>query len=313
LTTVHEQTDGGADMKTTAMNPERLSLGRLRPLWTVVWKSSAFFLLWAVLTSLTVVPFAAQLKALEEAAPLHARLYFDVSGAVMMLLATWVMVRWIDRRALVTAGFAPDHLRRDVALGLVLGLIWLALSLLVLWAPGWLTLQPVSTIHWPSLALSAVAMLFNVLTQQLLLCGYIFQTIRSKFNPIVALVASAGLFSLFHAGAFSGGWGPPLNVFLAGALFGIAYRLTGNLWLPSAIHFAWNFLLGPGLGLTVSGQAIGNAWQAFRVQGPALFTGGDFGVEGGLAVTLTTLVVMAALLTLRPMLRPSPPARQPFG
>lgn len=300
-------------MKTTEMNSERLSLGWLGPIWTVLWKSGAFFLLWAVLTSLTVVPFAAQLKALEEAAPLQARLYFDVSGAVMMLLPTWVMVRWIDRRAFVTAGFALNHLRRDVTLGLVLGLIWLAVSLLTLWVPGWLTLQPVNAIHWPTLALSAIAMVFNVLTQQLLLCGYIFQTIRSRFHPIVAIVASAGLFSLFHAGAFSGGWVPPLNVFLAGALFGLAYSLTGNLWLPIAIHFAWNFLLGPGLGLTVSGQSIGNAWQAFSVQGPALFTGGDFGVEGGLIVTVATLAMMAALIALRPVFRSSPPARQPFG
>jgi hypothetical protein len=300
-------------MKTAQMSPERLSLGWLRPLWTAVWKSGAFFLLWAVLTSLTVVPFAAQLRALEESAPLQARLYFDLSGAVMMLLATWVMVRWIDRRAFVTAGFAPNHLPRDIPLGLALGLIWLAISLLILWVPGWLTLQPVNTIHSPSLTLSAVAMAFNVLTQQLLLCGYIFQTIRSKSNAVVAIVASAGLFSLFHAGAFSGGWVPPLNVFLAGALFAFAYSLSGNLWLPIAIHFAWNFLLGPGLGLTVSGQEIGNAWQAFQVQGPALFTGGDFGVEGGLIVTLTTLVMIAALLTLRPVFRSNPPARQPFG
>lgn len=285
----------------------------LKPLWTVVWKSSAFFLLWAVLTSLTVVPFGAQLKALEEAAPLQARLYFDLAGAVMMVLATWAMVRWIDRRAIVTAGFAPNHLWRDVPLGLVLGLIWLAISLLILGVLGWLTLQPVNAIHGPALALSALAMVFNVLTQQLLLCGYIFQTIRSRFHPIVAIVVSAGLFSLFHAGAFSGGWVPPVNVFLAGALFGLAYSLTGNLWLPIAIHFAWNYLLGPGLGLTVSGQEIGNAWQAFSVQGPALFTGGDFGLEGGLIVTVTTLVMMAALLALRPVFRSNPPVRPPFG
>ncbi len=46
-------------------------------------------------------------------------------SAVMMLLATWVMVRWMDRRALATAGFAPDQPWRDAPLGLALGLIWL--------------------------------------------------------------------------------------------------------------------------------------------------------------------------------------------
>lgn len=73
-------------------------------------------------------------------------------------------------------------------------------------------------------------------------------------------------------------------------------------WLPIAIHFAWNFLLGPGLGLTVSRQDLGSSWQAFAVNGPAAFTGGTFGLEGGLVVAATTLTMIALLFVLRPNL-----------
>src|SRR3989338_8412707 len=79
------------------------------------------------------------------------------------------------------------------------------------------------------------------------------------------------------------------NVFCAGCLFCMSYRFAGNLWFPIAIHFVWNFLLGSVLGLVVSGQShLGKGSRILNLDGPALFTGGAFGLEGGLIVTFTT-------------------------
>ena len=114
----------------------------------------------------------------------------------------------------------------------------------------------------------------------------------------MAILSSAVLFSAFHAGAFQGAWLlPALNLFIAGVVFGTAYCLSGNLWLPIAIHFTWNLLLGPVLGLTVSGQDdLNGGWQVFAVHGPQLFTGGPFGIEGGLVVTLTSASIIGLML-----------------
>ena len=70
----------------------------------------------------------------------------------------------------------------------------------------------------------------------------------------------------------------------------------GNLWLPVAAHFTWNLVLGPVLGLTVSGSSqLGLGWRMLSVEGPPLITGGDFGPEGGLMVTLTTALLVTAM------------------
>lgn len=139
-------------------------------------------------------------------------------------------------------------------------------------------------------------MVFNVLTQELLLCGFIFQTIRRQSNNVIAMALSAILFAGYHAGAFKGEWLPVVNVFAAGLLFSLAYITTGNLWLPISIHFVWNLLLGPVLGLTESGKSdLGSGWKMFVVKGPPIFTGGAFGLEGGLVVTLTVLVCIVLL------------------
>lgn len=82
---------------------------------------------------------------------------------------------------------------------------------------------------------------------------------------------------------------------LGGLMYGIAFLGGKNIWLPIGMHFAWNFVQGPVLGFSVSG----NATPGLVVQQPAgmpLLTGGDFGVEGGLVGMAFRFVVIALVL-----------------
>ncbi len=255
-----------------------------------------FIILWGTISAPFVIPFNDQLKQFEKVSPLQARLYFDVTSALAVLVAAWVMVRFIDRRPFITLGFMPNHVVRDFVLGVCIGITWLGLSVLVLWIMGYVSLRPFFAFSWSILGWAAFALVFNTLTQEVLVRSYIFQTIQSQTNFIWAIVISALLFMAMHVGVYAGAWLPAVNVFIAGVLFGVAYYLTGNLWLPMAIHFTWNFMLGPFLGLSVSGQnQLSSGWQMVTVIGPILWSGGSFGVEGGLIVTVTTIISTAAI------------------
>jgi membrane protease YdiL (CAAX protease family) len=205
------------------------------------------------------------------------------------------MARFVDRRSFSTLGFSPAQLGRDLLMGILIGSLWLGLSLGVLWLFGWAIPESSGVLDGPVLAVAGLALVLNTVIQEVLARSYTFQTIRSQTSPAWAILLSAVIFMLYHAAGFRGAWLPAVNVFLAGVLFGVAVYRTGNLWLPISIHFAWNFLLGPVLGLAVSGQDIANHWQLFSLQGPVLFSGGAFGIEGGLIVTLITLLGTAAL------------------
>jgi hypothetical protein len=51
--------------------------------------------------------------------------------------------------------------------------------------------------------------------------------------------------------------------------------------------------MGPLLGLTESGRIDqGAGWKMFEIKGPELFTGGKFGLEGGLIVTITAATII---------------------
>jgi hypothetical protein len=83
---------------------------------------------------------------------------------------------------------------------------------------------------------------------------------------------------------------------LAGVLLGIVYWKTRALWMPSALHVAWNWSLAL-WGLPISGVEIGKMpWEAEIAGGPVWLSGGDYGPEGGVIATLVLGAAVGLLL-----------------
>lgn len=272
----------------------------LRSYWSVIWRSVIFFLLWGIFCAVFIVPFNSSLKAIELTQPIVSKLFYDSIGALTVCLAAWLMVRFIDKRSFTSLGFIRRNAFREMGLGIILGILWLAVSLGIVWAAGFFSMQTAS-ISYPLLFGIGVSVLFNAFSQEVLVRSYLYQTIRSRSNPLWAIILTSLLFSALHIGAFKEAWLPAVNVFGAGILLALAYQFTGNVWMPTGIHFAWNYLLGPVLGLTVSGQDPWGIGRHFvQIKGPEICTGGAFGLEGGLIVSVTILVMIGFLLGMYP-------------
>lgn len=271
----------------------------LKAIWRVLWKIAVFLTLWGVLYTPLLIPAVNRFQQTGGLDSPLARLYFELTGAAAILISAWIMTRFVDKRSFASLGFMPGNIMRDVLHGLGLGLGMMAVSVGILWVAGWAVPQSVVSFSLIALVLIGVAMLANTIVQEVLVRGYIQQTIQSQFGSKLAVITSALIFMLLHIGAIKGGLLPSINLFAAGILLGLAYVVTKNLWLPIALHFGWNFLQGPVFGLTVSGQSVDSGWRIFRLAGPALFTGGNFGLEGGLVATFITVLGIVTLLLLR--------------
>jgi uncharacterized protein len=268
----------------------------LSTVWKILWRVGLFFLIWGLLLVPFLVPFTSALIKWKQTSPLEARLYGDIVSLATILLTTWLMTRFLDHRPFHTIGLSLEHILHYLLVGFVIGTTWLGVSVCIAWGLGWALPIPPVGFTWSVLAGTAISVLLNVIVQELLLCGFIFQTIRRQSNAVIAIIVSSILFAGYHAGTFKGDWLPVINVFGAGLLFCLAYIIAGNLWFPISIHFAWNLLIGPVLGLTESGKSyLGGGWKMIMVNGPSLFTGGTFGLEGGLIVTLTVSVIIVLM------------------
>ena len=266
-------------------------------LWSVVWRLIALLIVWGTLLS----PLALVGKNLFERSQTESGLWrwLAVESCILLalLIALWIMLRFTDRRSLASLGFRAAHFVRDSLLGMLIGAAMIAACLLPLVVLGFAEFRVSGAIAAMPLLLSAAAVLVNAATQELLARGYILQTIRARFSLIAAVVVSSLLFVVMHAPALAKA--PPLasiNLFLISIVFTLAYLKTENLWMPVALHFMWNFLLGPLFGLTVSGRSLQSVWQLASLSGPNIMTGGSFGLEGSVIATAVTVFTLILFL-----------------
>jgi hypothetical protein len=136
--------------------------------------------------------------------------------------------------------------------------------------------------------------------------GYMLQTLARAKLFWVGLIITSFLFASAHNDNPSANVLSWLNTFIAGVWFAVAYYKTRNLWFPFGLHLMWNWFQGAILGINVSGlQRIAPApvLQASDA-GPDWLTGGQYGLEGGIACTIA-LIFSTALIYFLPFLKPT--------
>ncbi|HLY59762.1 MAG TPA: type II CAAX endopeptidase family protein [Terriglobia bacterium] len=138
--------------------------------------------------------------------------------------------------------------------------------------------------------------------------GYPFQRLIESVGPAWAVAILSVAFGLMHLGNPSHTWLSTLNTALIGIPLALAYLRTRALWLPLGIHFAWNFVLGFGLGLPVSGIQFSNTLLRADVHGIVPMTGGNYGPEGswlttGVVVLITLYVLFSKGIYITPEMR----------
>ena len=273
--------------------------GRLHPAWRV----TLYLLVTLVGMLLTQVPIVVAYVAYRilsglppeavlgevKRLPLALTLPATVMELGVIWLLTYLFRRFLDRRSFTSLGFEQ---RRgwlwEIGLGVILGFALMGGIFLVEWAGGWLT---IGDGVWRSQALGpALLMLAGYFalfilagaSEEIMFRGYILQNLREWPGTMLAVVISSILFGLVHGLNPNFNLFAALNIALAGVAFCYAYLMTGNLWLPLAFHFSWNFFQGPVFSFPVSGMISGGLLLTQVSQARSAITGGAFGPEGGL-------------------------------
>lgn len=131
--------------------------------------------------------------------------------------------------------------------------------------------------------------------EELVFRGYLLQK-PAKLNLAVSVAVTSILFAFVHGGNPAVGTIALVNISLAGVLLALAWVWRRNLWIPIGIHVVWNVFSGPVLGHEVSGLSLPKTLFRTVDPGPALLTGGEFGIEASVYLTLAELAVIAFLL-----------------
>jgi membrane protease YdiL (CAAX protease family) len=134
--------------------------------------------------------------------------------------------------------------------------------------------------------------------EELLFRGILFRWLEEFGGSWLALALTSALFGILHI------FNPNATLLSsfaiaieAGVLLGGTYMLTRNLWMPIGLHAAWNFTQGEIFDVPVSGLDSHGLVEA-QLSGPALLSGGAFGLEASLIAMIVATAAGVALVVL---------------
>lgn len=233
--------------------------------------------------------------------PVVAAMLFGFAfTALLIFLWVWLF----ERRGLRAIGFNSDGLKR-FGRGFLIGLGFLAAVVGLIWAVGGYRIEAAGV--WAAPSFAAILPILILLagfciqgsTEEIVMRGWIMQIIASRHGIIWAMVVNAVLFSLLHGMNIKPEPGLMLglvNIVLVGVFFSLYAIREQSIWGVCGWHAAWNWLLGLGFGLEVSGNPIETPPLIVDLTGnagaPWWLTGGGFGPEGSV---MTTLVLGAGI------------------
>ncbi|EMS69691.1 CPBP family intramembrane glutamic endopeptidase [Ruminiclostridium cellobioparum] len=217
---------------------------------------------------------------------------------IIVTILVIVYCRFIEKRSLYSMGFVKRKAVFNYLLGLVIGAVMFGAGVLICWLTGALAFNGVILGNSLGLVFAFfLAFLFQGMSEEVMLRGYFMVSIAAKKTVVVAILLNSILFALMHILNNGISLLPVINLTLFGIFASVYMLRTGNIWGVCAIHSMWNFVQGNIFGIAVSGINIKASVFSFVPAGTGtLINGGDFGLEGGLGVTI--VLVAAIIITL---------------
>ena len=216
-------------------------------------------------------------------------------GCGVAIILYWFVMKFLARRQV------PELLHQraisEIMFGGVVAFIFIIVStvLVVLfdgysfqWATG-----NASSIVLPIIT----AALGAAVIEELIFRGLVFQAIEKMGGSWIALVVTSIFFGIVHLGNPGATiWGAFSISIEAGVLLGAAFLWRRNIWFVIGLHFFWNTIQGL-LSIPVSGHHSTGLFTV-EVAGPALLTGGEFGLEASIVTVIMGLLIAIPMLIL---------------
>lgn len=217
-------------------------------------------------------------------------LAIDIVPIILVIL----YVKLIEKRTISSLGITKNNIAKNYSIGLLIGLVMICSTFIIN-----LSLSSISLsmnpdgINWLFVLLAIFGYLIQGFNEELICRGFLMNSVASRKGPVVGIISNSVFFSLLHL------LNPDvtvlsfINILLFGLVFSLIFYKTNNIWIVGAIHSIWNFFQGIVFGSQVSGlSTFSSIFKSTPVVGKDLLNGGAFGFEGGVVVTIVTLVTV---------------------
>lgn len=222
-----------------------------------------------------------------------------IANFAPIFIFQWIWLWLIEQRPMKSLGLVLKSAGKKYLRGALIGFVMILLSVGVPAGFGQYTVQYFVTtgsgVILPlGILISLIGWIVQGAAEELLFRGYLMPVISVRYGAVWGVLISSCTFAALHLLNENLTILALVNLLLFG-IFAALYTLADqSLWGIFAIHSLWNWAQGSLFGLSVSGSHLGDQAPIQLInKGPAWLTGGAFGPEGGIAVTL---VLVAAII-----------------
>ncbi len=222
---------------------------------------------------------------------------FELFATIGALIVCIGYCTKFERRRLFTLGFVRKDAVKESLAGFGVGAVMFSAVYGIMLLSGQVSFGGLNAnVSY----LAIIAFFFGCIVQgfseELLFRGYYMVSGATTGNVLVAVFTSSVLFSVLHIANEGITVLAVINIFLFGLFNALYFIRRGSIWGVGMLHAIWNFAEGNIFGCNVSGINFDSSVFATSVNGGnGLFSGGAFGPEGGLAVTIVLVIGLTVL------------------
>lgn len=241
----------------------------------------------------------AGMKVVTAFAQSNTMLIIMLFANIGMIFVTLLFCKVIQKRKVTTVGFRKPGLWKEYLCGMGVGFVLFSVAVLICVVTGSLKLQGLSaTFSIGVFVMFLLGYMIQGMAEEVMCRGYFLVSVSRRYPLAVGIAANAVLFAALHLLNNGISVLAFINLVLFGIFASVYFVKRGNIWGVGALHSIWNLVQGNVYGIRVSGvQSSCTILSSEMVAGRELINGGDFGLEGGLAVTIVlvagTLIMLA--------------------
>jgi hypothetical protein len=219
-------------------------------------------------------------------------------GFAPIFILVWAWLWLFERRPLWTVGLERKGWLSKYLRGAFLGVLMIAVTVGLSVALGYVDLEGSGLELGVAISGSMILLVGWIVqgaAEEILFRGFLFPILGSRYGLVLGVLISSMLFALLHIFNTSLSLLAMFNLLLFGAFAAFYAIKEGGLWGVFAVHSLWNWAQGSLFGMEVSGlPADLDTFFQLKETGPDWITGGAFGPEGGIVVTI--VLVMGLLI-----------------
>lgn len=277
--------------KKVSENKEQLHNGGKLSAWSSFW---GFPIVWMIAGAIGIILIDTLFRQLTTQVEGVVSLILTLIMGFLAILVYKLTLTYLARRS--TPEISGQRAGIETILGVLTGTIFIMGSALLIMALGGYSFQWASSADTSSVLISSITpALTAAIVEELIFRGLMFQAMDKLGGKTLALAVTSLFFGVAHLGNTGATiWSAFAIALEAGVLLGAAFLWRRNLWFTMGLHFAWNAIEGL-LGIPVSGHAAAGLFTV-KVNGAALLTGGNFGLEGSIVPVVISLLISIPML-----------------